>query len=102
MRRLTLLPWIASKKLLKDFKKFTKVSKKEAAENKVTRELEVAATKVKLVEATAIHAIAIQACYDLFCQLLTDDPRDQWDRISSGRSMKRTPGLRWTDRRTGD
>jgi hypothetical protein len=47
----------------------------------VTWELEVAATKVKLAEATPIHTIAIQACYDLFCQLLADDPRDQWDRI---------------------
>jgi hypothetical protein len=36
---------------------------------------------VKLVEATAIHAIAFQACYDLFRQLLADDPRDQWDHI---------------------
>ncbi len=69
------------KKLLKDFKKFSKALKREVAENKVTREVELAATKVKLEEATAIHAIAIQACYDLFCQLLADDPRDQWDRI---------------------
>ncbi len=69
------------KKLLEDFKKFSKAPKKELAENKVTREVELAATTVKLVEATAIHAIAIQACYDLFRQLLTDDPRDQWDRI---------------------
>ena len=72
---------VERKKLLKDMKKFLKVSKKETPENKVTRELEVAATKVKLTEATAIHAIAIQACYDLFCQLLADDPQDQWDRI---------------------
>ncbi len=49
------------KKLLEDFKKFSKVPKKEVTENKVTREVELAATKVKLVEATAIHAIAIQA-----------------------------------------
>jgi hypothetical protein len=69
------------KKLLEDLKKFLKFPKREAAENKVTRELEVAATKVKLAEATTIHASAIQACYDLFCQLLADDPRDQWDRI---------------------
>jgi hypothetical protein len=69
------------KKLLEDFKKFSKAPKKELAENKVTREVELAATKVKLVEATAIQAIAIQACYDLFCQLLPDDPCDQWDRI---------------------
>jgi hypothetical protein len=69
------------KKLLKDLKKFLKVPKREATENKVTRELEVAATKVNLKEATVIHSIAIQACYDLFRQLLADDPRDQWDRI---------------------
>ena len=50
-------------------------------ENKVRRELELAATKVTLEEATAIHAIAIQACYDLFRQLLADDPHDQWDCI---------------------
>jgi hypothetical protein len=69
------------KKLLEDMKKFLKVPKRETSENKVTQELEVAATKVKLKEATAIHAIAIQACYDLFRQLLTDDPQDQWDHI---------------------
>ena len=69
------------KKLLKDFKKFSKVPKKEVAENKVTWEVELAATKVKLVEATTIHAIAILTCFDLFRQLLVDDPRDQWDRI---------------------
>ena len=69
------------KKLLKDFKKFSKAPKKELTENKVTPEVELAATKVKLVEATTIHAIAIQVCYDLFRQLLVDDPRDQWDRI---------------------
>jgi hypothetical protein len=60
------------------------------------REVELAATKVKLEEATAIHTIAIQACYDLFRQLLADDPRDQWDR-TSGRSTNRTPGRRWMD-----
>jgi hypothetical protein len=69
------------KKLLEDLKKFSKAPKKELAENKVTWESELAATKVKLIEATAIHAIAIQACYDLFCQLLADYPCDQWDRI---------------------
>ena len=52
------------KKLLEDLKKFLKVPMRESAENKVTRELELATTKVKLEEATAIHDIAIQACYD--------------------------------------
>ena len=60
---------VERKKLLKDLKKFLKVPKREAAENKLTRELDVAATKVKLKKATAIYAIAIQACYDLFRQL---------------------------------
>ncbi len=69
------------KKLLEDFKKFSKAPKWEVTENKVTREVELAAKKVKLEEATAIHAIVIQACYDLFRQLLADEPRDQWDRI---------------------
>ena len=50
---------VECKKRLEDMKKFIKVPKKETPENKVTRELEVAATKVKLAEATAIHAIAI-------------------------------------------
>ena len=43
--------------------------------------LEVAATKVKLTKANAVHAIAIGACYDLFRQLLADDPQVEWDRI---------------------
>ena len=68
---------VERKKLLEDMKKFLKVSKKQTPENKVTRELEVAATKVKLAEATGIHTITIQTCYDLFRQLLSDDPRDQ-------------------------
>jgi hypothetical protein len=65
------------RKLLKDFKKFSKAPKREVAENKVMREVELAATKVKLKEVTTIHAIASQACYDLFRQLLADDPHDQ-------------------------
>jgi hypothetical protein len=89
------------KKLLEDLKKFIKVPKREAVENKVTRELEVAATKVKLKEATTIHMIAIQACYDLFRQLLVDDPHDQWDRIV--REVHETdPWTARTDRRTRD
>ncbi len=69
------------KKLLKDLKKFSKAPKRELAENKVIREDELADTKLKLAKATAIHAIVIQACYDLFRKLLADDPRNQWDRI---------------------
>jgi hypothetical protein len=72
---------VEQKKLIEEFKKFPKAPKKEVTENKVTREVELAATKLKLVEATAIHAIAIQACYDLFRKLLADNPHNQWDRI---------------------
>jgi hypothetical protein len=72
---------VEGRKLLEEFKKFSKAPKKEVAENKVKREVELAATKLKLVEANAIQVIAIQACYDLFRKLLADDPRDQWDRI---------------------
>jgi hypothetical protein len=72
---------VERKKLLEDMKKFLKVPKKETPENKVVRELEVVATKVKLTEASSVHATPIEACYDLFRQLLMDDPQVQWDRI---------------------
>ena len=72
---------VERKKLLEEFKKFSKAPKKELVENKAVREVELAATKLKLVEANAIHAIAIQACYDLFRKLLADDPLSQWDHI---------------------
>ena len=62
-------------------KKFLKVPKREAPENKVARDLEVAATKVKLTEVSTVHAAAIGACYNLFRQLLADDPQVQWDHI---------------------
>ncbi len=68
---------VERRKLLKEFKMFSKALKKELAENKVTQEVELATTKLKLVEANTMHAIAIQACYDLFRKLLADDPRDQ-------------------------
>jgi hypothetical protein len=50
-----------AKKLHKEMKKFLKVSNKETPENKVTLELEVAATQVKLAKASAVHGIAIGA-----------------------------------------
>ena len=69
------------KKLLKEMKKFLKVPKRETPENKVARELEVAATKVKLTKASMVHGTSSGACYDLFRQLHADDPQVQWDRI---------------------
>jgi hypothetical protein len=89
------------KKLLKEFRKFSKVPKKEVAENKVKWEVELAPIKVKCVEANAIHKIPIHACYDLLHQLLADDPVTNGT-ASPGKSTKRTPGPYWTDRRTGD
>ena len=62
-------------------KKFLKVPKRETPENKLARELEVAGTKVKLTKVSAVHTTTIRAFYDLFCQLLADDPQVQWDRI---------------------
>ena len=62
-------------------KKFLKIPKRETPENKVARELEVAATKVKLTKASMVHGTSIGACYDLFHQLHADDPQVQWDRI---------------------
>ena len=69
------------KKLHEEMKKSLKVPKREAPELKVVQELEVAATKVKLKEASTVHTIAIGACYGLFRQLLADDPQVQWDHI---------------------
>jgi hypothetical protein len=71
----------ALKNVLKIMRKFLNVLKRETQELKVARELELTATKVKLMEANAVHAIAIRACYDLFRQLLADDPQVQHDRI---------------------
>ena len=69
------------KKALEEVKKFLKVPKKVTPERNVTRKLEVTTTKVKSTKANAVHAVAIGACYDLFRQLLADDPQVQWDRI---------------------
>ena len=71
-----------SRRLLKNRRRFLKVPKRETLEQKVTQELEVTTSKVKATdEVTAVHAIASGACYDLFHQLLADDPQVQWDHI---------------------
>ena len=66
---------------LEDPKKPSKVPKKESVEQKAERKLELAACKVKSAEAYAKHAKAIGVCYDLFRQLLADEPQVQWDQI---------------------
>ncbi len=90
---------VEQRKLLEEFKKFSKAPKNEVTENKVKREVELAATKLKLVEANTIHPIAIQACYDLFRKLLADDPVTS-ETALSGRSTNRIPGRCWTDIKT--
>ena len=45
------------------------------------RRLELAACKVKSDAAYTKHANAISVPYDLFRQLLADEPQVQWDRI---------------------
>jgi hypothetical protein len=69
------------KKVLEDLRKTTKVPKKESPEQKAEQELELTAAKLRSAEAHAKHATAISVCYDLFCQLLADEPQVQWDRI---------------------
>ena len=89
------------KKALEELKKFLKVPKKETPEQKVTWDLEVTAAKVKATEANTVHVIAIGACYNLFHQLLADDPKFNGT-VLLGRSTTMTPGRRWTEQRTRD
>jgi hypothetical protein len=67
---------------LEDLKKPSKVPKREAVEQKAERKLELAASKLKSAEAYAKHAKTIGVCYDLFRQLLADEPQVQWDWIT--------------------
>jgi hypothetical protein len=69
------------KRAIEDLKKPSKVPKRESADQAAKRELELAACKVKSDAAYAEHAKAIGAHYDLFRQLLADEPQVQWDRI---------------------
>ena len=59
----------------------SKVPKRESVEQKAERKLELVAANTRLVEAKVEHNSRIQACYDLFRQLLADKPHVQWDRI---------------------
>ncbi len=77
------------KKLQEDVKKLSKTPKRETADEKVTRENDLSIAKLELVEATAVHAIAIQALYDLFRKLLADDGT-----ASSRKSTSRILGRR--------
>ena len=65
----------------KEVKRHSKVPKRESVEQKAERKLELVAANTRLVEAKVEHGSAIGACYDLFHQLLADEPQAQWDRI---------------------
>ena len=69
------------KEALEDLQKPSKVPKKESADEKAERKLELAAAKLRSSEAYVEHASAIGVCYDLFCQLLADEPQVQRDRM---------------------
>jgi hypothetical protein len=71
----------AFKRALKDLKKPSKAPKRESEEQKADRELELAACNEKYDAAYTNHAKAVGVHYDLFRQLLADEPQVQWDRI---------------------
>jgi hypothetical protein len=66
---------------IKDLKKPSKVPKRESVDQAAERKLELAACKVKSDAAYAEHAKAIGVHYNLFHQLLADEPQVQWDHI---------------------
>ena len=68
-------------KVQEEVKKLTKIPKKESVSEKVERELEVVTTGLRFAEAKIEYATAIGSCYDLFHQLLMDEPQVQWDCI---------------------
>jgi hypothetical protein len=68
-------------KVREEVKKLSKIPKKESADEKAERELEVVATNLTFAEAKDEYNSAIGACYDLFLQLLADEPQIQWDHI---------------------
>ena len=69
------------KRVLEDPKKPSKVPKRESTDQAAERELELAACKLKSDAAYTKHTKAIGVHYDLFSQLLADEPQAQWDRI---------------------
>jgi hypothetical protein len=71
----------ALKRAIEDLKKPSKVPKRESEDQKAERELELAACQEKLDDTYAKHATAIGVHYNLFRQLLADEPQVQWDRI---------------------
>ncbi len=69
------------KRALEDLKKPSKVPKRESADQAAERKLELATCKVKSDAAHTEHTKRISVHYDLFCQLLEDEPQVQLDCI---------------------
>jgi hypothetical protein len=65
------------KRAINDLKKPSKVPKRESTDQAAEHELELAACKVKSDAPYAKHAKAIGVHYDLFRQLLADEPQVQ-------------------------
>ncbi len=71
----------ALKRAVEDLKKPSKIPKRESEDQKAESELELAACQEKYNVTYAKHTEAIGMHYDLFRQLLADEPQVQWDRI---------------------
>ncbi len=63
------------KRAIEDLKKPSKIPKRESEDQKAERELELAACNEKYDVMYAKHAEAIGVHYDLFRQLLADEPQ---------------------------
>ena len=68
-------------KVQEEVKKLFKFPKKESKEANAEQEIKLVATDLRFAEANVGYGSAIGACYDLFCQLLAEEPQVQWERI---------------------
>ncbi len=71
----------ALKRAAEDLRNPSKIPKREAEDQKAERKLELAACNEKYEVAYTKHAEAIGMHYDLFHQLLADEPQVQWDHV---------------------
>ncbi len=62
-------------------KKLAKAQTGEKDPAKPKRLTKVEAAKVRLIEAKVVESTLAFLAYDLFCKLLRDEPRIQWDQI---------------------
>jgi hypothetical protein len=62
-------------------KKLAKAQTREKDPAKAKRLTKVEAAKVRLINAKVVESTLACLAYDLFCKLLRDEPKIQWDRI---------------------